>query len=236
MERGFYSPYTGIAANKSDSSMKTKILNGTFGWLQACFVAVGMLLLLAFSQASAESGQQPPQFPVWIQDPYTSDSVLTMVREPDTSLWNAKRIQDYEDSLQVETRPPLGILTINKLNIQVPIYNGTDEFILDRGAGRIKGMAKMDEDGNLGISGHRDGFFRGLKDIQIGDDILIQTTRGVQKYAVSSITIIPKEDISVLAPTTDKTLTLVTCYPFYFVGHAPKRYIVTALPNPTVFE
>ena len=161
---------------------------------------------------------------------------LTYVNEPDYSLWNAARITDYEDSLKVDTQPPLGILTIRKLNIQVPIYNGTDEFILDRGAGRIKGMARMDEDGNLGISGHRDGFFRSLKDIEMGDDILIQTTRGVEKYAVSSITIIPKEDISVLAPTTEKTLTLITCYPFYFVGHAPKRYIVRATPNPTVLE
>ena len=149
---------------------------------------------------------------------------------------NAARIKEYEDSLKVNAAPPLGILTIRKVNIQVPIYNGTDEFNLNRGAGRIKGMAKMDEVGNLGISGHRDGIFRGLKDIQMGDDILIQTTRGVKKFAVSSINIVPKDDISVLAPTTEKTLTLVTCYPFYFVGHAPKRYIVKATPNPSMPE
>lgn len=206
----------------------------TFSWMPANLIAGGLFLLLVFSQAGADVEQQPSQFPVWIQDRYTSESVLTMVREPDTSLWNAKRIQEYEESLKVETRPPLGILTINKLNIQVPIYNGTSEFELNRGAGRIKGMGRMDGDGNLGVSGHRDGFFRGLKDIQVGDDILIQTPSGVQKYAVSAINIVPKEDTSVLAPTTDRTLTLITCYPFYFVGHAPKRYIVTALPNPTV--
>ena len=206
----------------------------------------GIILLIVFAPIRADAGQQSeqnsvesqavPETLVWIQDPYTSDSVLTSVREPDKSLWNATRITDYEDSLKVEAAPPLGILTIDTLNIQVPIYNGTDEFILDRGAGRIKGMARMDGNGNLGISGHRDGFFRGLKDIQIGDDILIQTTRGVQKYAVSEINIVPKEDISVLAPTTEKILTLVTCYPFYFVGHAPKRYIVTAIPNPSLPE
>ena len=206
------------------------------GWRQAVLFLSGIALLLVVTQIRAGESQQTSQFPIWIQDPYTSDSVLTYVDEPDYSLWNAARITDYEESLKVDTQPPLGVLTIRKLNIQVPIYNGTDEFILDRGAGRIKGMAKMDEDGNLGISGHRDGFFRGLKDIEVGDDILIQTTRGVEKYAVSSITIIPKEDISVLAPTTEKTLTLITCYPFYFVGHAPKRYIVTAMPNPTVLE
>jgi LPXTG-site transpeptidase (sortase) family protein len=211
----------------------------------ASFLGV-IALLMVFAQINADTGQQQDASPaepqqvrqtaIWIQDPYTSDSVLTWVGEPDQSLWNGQRITDYEDSLKVDTAPPLGILTIRSLNIQVPIYNGTDEFILDRGAGRIRGMARMDEVGNLGISGHRDGFFRALKDIQVGEDILIQTTRGVKKYAVSSIDIVPKEDISVLAPTTEQTLTLITCYPFYFVGHAPKRYIVTALPNPTLQE
>jgi sortase A len=149
-------------------------------------------------------------------------------------LWNATRITDYEDSLKIKSAPPLGIFMIDKLNIRVPIYNGTDEVTLDRGVGRIKGMAKMDEDGNLGISGHRDGFFRGLKDIEVGDDIKIQTTRGTENYAVTSITIIDKSDISILKPATEKTLTIVTCYPFYFVGHAPKRYIVHASPIKTL--
>ena len=98
--------------------------------------------------------------------------------------------------------------------------------------GRIKGTARPNEDGNLGISGHRDGFFRVLKDIQNGDEILLHTPEGVETYSVSSITIVPKDDVSVLDPTEDKTLTVVTCYPFYFVGHAPKRYIVKAHPVP----
>jgi sortase A len=118
----------------------------------------------------------------------------------------------------------------------VPIYNGTDDFTLDRGAGRIKGMAKTGEAGNLGISGHRDGFFRVLKDIAEGDDILVQTTHGVEKYQVTDLKIVPKSDLSVLVESDEKMLTLVTCYPFYFVGHAPKRLIVTALPVSSAFE
>ncbi len=213
--------------------------------LDVGFYLAGIALLMMFFQVEADTGLEsgerriPVQTalnPVWIQDPYTSDSVLAYTSEPDTSLWNAARITDYEESLKVKTAPPLGIFTIEKLNIKVPIYNGTDEFILDRGVGRIKGMAKMDEVGNLGISGHRDGFFRVLKDIQVGDDIEIQTTRGVESYAVTSITIIPKSDISILEPTTEKTLTIVTCYPFYFVGHAPKRYIVKATPKQSLAE
>ena len=206
-----------------------------YGRLKVGCYLTGLALCMIVFQVEAKTGQpladgnqSSATVPVWIQDPYTSDNVLTSFSEPDTSLWNATRITDYEDSLKVNATPPLGIFTIKKLNINVPIYNGTTEYYLNRGLGRIKGMAKMDEVGNLGISGHRDGFFRVLKDIQIGDDIEIQTTRGIENYAVTSITIIPKSDISILAPTTDKTLTIVTCYPFYFVGHAPKRYIVKA--------
>lgn len=195
-----------------------------------CFVWAVWSLFCTQAWASGSAESAPPTA-LWIQDPWTGDSVLTSVRAPDYSLWNKARIKDYKHSLENEFAPPLGILTIDSLNIQVPIYNGTDDLTLDRGAGRIKGMARMDEAGNLGISGHRDGFFRGVKDIQLGDEILIQTTQGVEEYEVTNIKIIPKEDVSVLAPLQEKTLTLVTCYPFYFVGHAPKRMIVTALPR-----
>ena len=211
-------------------------LNSESGRSQLRVLIAATALLTAFTPALAKAEKQQGSSPsasyVWIQDPYTSESVLTAVPEPDTSLWNAKRITDYEEALLVDTEPPLGIITIDKLSIKVPIYNGTDELILNRGAGRIKGMAKMDGDGNLGISAHRDGFFRALKDIELGDDIRIQTTRGIQEYAVTAIDIVPKSDVSVLKPTNEKVLTLVTCYPFYFVGNAPKRYIVTATPMP----
>lgn len=218
--------------------MKGKNMKHDHGWLKAgCYLA-GMALFIMFFQAEANTTQESAEGkvqsqtsvlnPIWIQNRHTGENVLTHVGEPDTSLWNATRITDYEESLKVNVTPPLGIFTIEKLNLQVPIYNGTSEFYLNRGLGRIKGMAKMDEVGNLGISGHRDGFFRVLKDIEVGDDIEIQTTRGVESYAVTSITIIPKSDISILEQTADKTLTIVTCYPFYFVGHAPERYIVKA--------
>jgi len=221
--------------------MATQNLKHKIGGLKAGYYLVGIALLMMFFQVEAQTAQpaeggwttyDPPVVtPIWIQDPYTSESVLTSVPEPDYSLWNKARIGHYEDSLKIDSAPPLGILTINKINLQVPIYNGTDDVTLDRGAGRIKGMARMDEDGNLGISGHRDGFFRGMKDVKVGDDIDIQTTLGTENYEVTSIIIIPKEDASVLAPTTEKKLTIVTCYPFYFVGHAPKRLIVTAKPK-----
>ena len=141
--------------------------------------------------------------------------------EPDYALWSEKRIR------------PLAVLSIDKLDLKVPVYNGTDEINLNRGAGRIKGTARIDEIGNLGIAGHRDGFFRGLKDVEIGDSIDMLTYQGNRQFVVSSITIVDPTDVSVLASTDTSTITLVTCYPFYYVGHAPKRYIVKGelLPN-----
>ena len=188
------------------------------------------------AQGDEAGAQADPRTYFWIQDPWTGDTVLSSFSKPDQSLWDATQIKDYEAALKADYPPPLGLLIINDLNIEVPIYNGTEEHILDRGAGRIKGMAKMNEDGNLGISAHRDSFFRGLKDIEPGDVVLVQSAFGVEKYAVSDINIVPKADVSVLAPVDQKTLTLVTCYPFYHVGAAPQRYIVTALPVPDLIE
>ena len=83
----------------------------------------------------------------------------------------------------VNAAPPIGVMKIDDLNIEIPIYNGTEELNLNRGVGRIKGMARMnDESGNLGIAGHRDGIFRPLKDIQLGDDIIVETPLRTETY------------------------------------------------------
>ena len=200
--------------------------------------AGGVALLLVFFQIRAESDrqreagveafQQAVDRQVRLQDPQSDNRVLAEVPAPDQELWADKRIAAYRQSLAVEADPPLAVLTIDKLDLQVPVYDGTDEFNLNRGVGRIRGTARVDAEGNLGIAGHRDGFFRGLKDIGVGDRIELQTTRGVVSYTVSSIDIVDPSDVSVLAPSPEMTLTLVTCYPFYYVGHAPERYIVTA--------
>lgn len=148
--------------------------------------------------------------------------------QPNQELWTEKRIHEYEESLKVAGDPPLAVLTIDHLDIAVPVYNGTDDYNLNRGVGRIIGTAFIDADDNLGIAGHRDGFFRPLKDIEIGDNMQLKTAGGIVTYQVSSIEIVEPDDISVLSPTQERTITLVTCYPFYYVGHAPKRYIVKA--------
>jgi len=146
----------------------------------------------------------------------------------DFRLWSVKRISAYQESLAKKTDAPIAILRIPKITLEVPVFNDTDDLTLDRGVGRILGTAQIGQQGNLGIAGHRDGFFRGLQ--SIGQDDVIEVVRhgGTDRYAVSKIQIVLPEDVRVLDPTPVTTLTLVTCFPFYFVGHAPKRYIVTA--------
>jgi len=156
----------------------------------------------------------------------STDPVLGM--PVDFRLWSAKRIAAYEDSLAKKADAPLAILRIPKINLEVPIFNDTDDLTLNRGVGRILGTAQIGMSGNLGIAGHRDGFFRGLQNIAPGDVLELVRPQHSDRYAVSQIRIVAPEDTSVLNPTTVPTLTLVTCFPFYFVGHAPKRYIVTA--------
>lgn len=148
--------------------------------------------------------------------------------QPDQALWSESRKQRYELARQADGGPPVAVLSIDHLGIEVPVYDGTSEDILNRGVGRIEGTAGVGRNGNLGIAGHRDSFFRPLKDIEIGDMMMLQTVDGAVSYAVSSIEIVEPEDVHVLAPTEERTITLVTCYPFYYVGHAPKRYIVKA--------
>lgn len=147
----------------------------------------------------------------------------------DFSLWSPKRITAYKDSLTKKTDLPLAILRIRKIHLEVPVFNDTDDLTLNRGVGRILGTAQVGESGNLGIAGHRDGFFRGLQSIAEGDVVELLQPRQTDRYVVSGIRIVIPEDTSVLKPRGVPTLTLVTCFPFYFVGHAPKRYIVTAL-------
>ena len=146
----------------------------------------------------------------------------------DFSLWAPKRIQAYKDSLLSASSLPVAVLEIAKVKIRVPVFEGTDDLTLNRGAGRIAGTAIPGAPGNIGIAGHRDGFFRGLKDIAVGDKVDLVMTTERATYIVDQIEIVSPEDVAVLQPRATPSLTLVTCYPFYFVGDAPQRFIVHA--------
>jgi len=155
--------------------------------------------------------------------------VLPGEAPPDYSLWSKERVKAYEESLKQKTSDPLAVLRIPKIALEVAVLEGTDDLTLNRAVGHIEDTAKPGEKGNVGIAGHRDGFFRGLKDVVKGDTMELETTSGKETYRVDDIRIVKPEDVGVLDPTPEPVITLVACYPFYFVGHAPERYIVRAV-------
>jgi sortase A len=131
-------------------------------------------------------------------------------------------------SVDVKEGDVLGRIEIPRLGVKVAILQGTTSQTLRLGVGHIDGTALPGETGNIGIAGHRDTYFRALKDIRTDDVIQIQTATGLSSYKVDSVQIVTPHDTGVLAPSAGSAITLVTCYPFYFVGAAPDRFVVHA--------
>lgn len=146
----------------------------------------------------------------------------------DTSAWSAPRVSEWQAAVAAGGAAPQAVLAIDELGLRVPVFNGATDLNLNRGVARIIGTGRIGEAGNLGIAGHRDGFFRPLKDIEIGDRMTLETLDGTEEYAVASIQIVEPTALHVLGPTDTPSVTLVTCYPFYHVGNAPQRFIVRA--------
>jgi sortase A len=137
-------------------------------------------------------------------------------------------VHAWRETLSGQAPAPLAILRIPRIGLEVAVLEGTDEWTLNRGVGHIEDSTRPGVEGNVGIAGHRDGFFRGLKDIHADDRFEIETPGGVDHYKVERTWIVDPKDVSVLDPTPSATVTLVTCYPFYFIGSAPQRFIVRA--------
>jgi len=122
----------------------------------------------------------------------------------------------------------IGRIEIPRLGLSVIVVEGVDRLILRRSVGHIPGTALPGYPGNVGISGHRDTFFRPLRNIRRDDIITLTTLLGEYRYRVVSTKVVSPSEVDVLDPTDTEILTLVTCYPFYFVGFAPDRFIVRA--------
>lgn len=125
-------------------------------------------------------------------------------------------------------RGALGRIEIARIGLAAMIMEGTDGRTLRRAVGHIRGTPLPGQQGNVAIAGHRDTFFRPLRNTQLNDEITLTTLVGSYRYLVDSTEVVLPEDTQVLDKFGDATLTLVTCYPFYFVGPAPKRFIVRA--------
>jgi sortase A len=121
-----------------------------------------------------------------------------------------------------------GKLAIPRLGLSVVVAGGTDKRTLRRAVGHIPGTALPGEAGNVGLAGHRDRYFRPLKDVRRDDEITLTTPEGTFRYRVEWTEVVESSAVHVLDDTAAPALTLVTCYPFYYVGPAPKRFIVRA--------
>ena len=140
----------------------------------------------------------------------------------------ARATQAYAP-VSVETGSLLGMLDVPRLRLTTAVIQGDDEATLQRAAGHLPDTPLPWERGNSAIAAHRDGLFRPLKDIVAGDEIIFRSSRDVLHYRVADTTVVDPDDVSVLRRKSADTLTLITCYPFYYVGNAPRRFIVHAV-------
>jgi len=122
----------------------------------------------------------------------------------------------------------LGRIEIRAIGLEAMIMEGTDAKTLRRAVGHISGTPLPGQQGNVAIAGHRDTFFRALRNVREDDEITLTTLGGFYGYRVDSIKVVEPDDTAVLDNSDAAILTLVTCYPFYFVGPAPKRFVVRA--------
>jgi sortase A len=122
----------------------------------------------------------------------------------------------------------IGELEIPRLHVSVMVFEADDTGILEQEAGHIPGTSLPSGGGNIGIAAHRDTYFRPLRAIHAKDVIALKTPSGTSRYAVTETEIVRPSDVGVLAPAPGRDLTLVTCYPFFYVGSAPERFIVHA--------
>lgn len=123
---------------------------------------------------------------------------------------------------------PIAVLRMASVGLEVPVYPDISEINLNRGAGWIGGTAAPNTGGNIAIAAHRDRHFGALENIQLGDVLELESLSGPSEFRVSRIAIVEPDEVSVLDDTPVATVTLVTCYPFHFIGSAPQRYIVQA--------
>ena len=195
-----------------------------FRWLERLLIVIGIVCLGYFGYVYAEARLYQT-----FEDQQL-DEILQSAHTPETQ---------HPDEAPTTTgsiprRPPpkagatVGRIEIPRLGISAVIRAGSDARTLRLAVGYIPGTALPGEPGNVGLAGHRDTFFRKLRDIDPDDEIRVTTKDGVFKYYVQQTSIVQPKDVWVLDPTKYPALTLVTCYPFTYIGSAPKRFIVRA--------
>jgi sortase A len=186
----------------------------------------------AISAFSSARGEANAAAEVLLELPAVAGETVAAQRAPDQARWSASRIRAYAaDAEEIGESAALAaaVLRIPRVALEVPVYSGTNERNLNRGAALIAGTGAPDSDGNIAIAAHRDGYFRALQSVAVGDFVELETPHRRRQYRVTELSIVDPGNVAPLHDTDMPALTLVTCYPFYFVGSAPQRFIVRAV-------
>jgi sortase A len=188
-------------------------------WLERLLVVIGVASLGYYAYVSAETA---------LYQAYETrelDAILASIPEPPTSGAVAARVRRAAPA----RGSTIGRIEIPRLGVVAVVRAGSDARTLRLAVGHIPGTAMPGERGNIGLAAHRDTFFRRLGDIRAGDDVRVVTPDGTFSYRVEGTKVVNPSDVWVLDPTERPALTLITCYPFSYVGSAPQRFIVRAL-------
>lgn len=203
-------------------------------WSAHLFFAIGTLALGYYGFVLLDA---------WFFQAYHAWRFQRALKDPDSSVGSsthdhtAPPLPTLTGSNQVRRENPnratagggsLGRIEVPRIGLTAMIVEGTDAKILQRAVGHVAGTALPGEPGNIAIAAHRDTFFRALRNIRKDDEITLTTLDGTYSYRVDSTQVVDPDDTAVISASANSILTLVTCYPFYFVGPAPKRFVVRA--------
>ena len=202
--------------------VRKALLRGTLQWIQRLFAATAILLLgycgfvlvdgLVFQQRQSRILQQ----------------LLDTQQGPGDASVQLRPVRSTPVPPAIAASGLIGRIEIPRLKLSAIVIEGDDSKTLRRAVGHIIGSPLPGQVGNVALTGHRDTFFRPLRDIRRDDTIVVTTLQGEYRYRVVSTKVVGPNDVAVLNPSFKEVLTLVTCYPFYFVGAAPERFIVRA--------
>jgi sortase A len=189
--------------------------------MERCLWAIGLLALAAWFGVWFNARQQQAE------GHRELDRRLEAPRETRRGM-KAPRAPSFSPRARLPEGELIGRIEIPRLHVSTIVFEGTGDKVLSIGVGHLSGTALPGEQGNVVLAAHRDTFFRSLRSVDKYDRIVVVTPAGTRRYEVDSMAIVSPNYLEVLAPTPVATLTLVTCYPFEWFGHAPKRFIVRA--------
>ena len=203
------------------------LLKNYLRWTQIVLLAVAVFMLAWCGYVYGSS---------WLFQRHAQARLADAVRERVNIAAQRDALPESEDAGAPEAGMPdaslpeglIGNIAIARLGISVVLMEGTGESVLQHAAGHVAGTSLPGEPGNVGVAAHRDTFFRPLQNVRSSDVIVLTTPTGEYEYRVVAVKIVNPSDVEVLSATQGETLTLVTCYPFYFIGSAPERFIVRA--------